>query len=269
MPFLELVEPWTQQPNHLVQPNRDIIPDRSHLWVPLGTQAGMWDIAGGWHAFSGVYPYPGFGQQGPCWHGDGSSSLWNETGLYTSPGFGADWGSNTASIVTSHTVFGLVEFESLSGSAEYSILRVDELDGNYMLALDVFPSTKTIRPLVKTSGTNGWTVNNDKVHNEIVINTPLIVAYRYTDGSPIESVVCPIGGKPVWTKTATNVSGGVRCTFANTGTQSLYAHIGGLGSAGSASNFPGKINYAGMVPYAMNDHLFAELCKNPWIVIEP
>ena len=138
-----------------------------------------------------------------------------------------------------------------------------------MLALDVFPSTKTVRPLIKTSATNGWSTSNDKVHNEIVINTPLIVAYRYTDGSPIESVVCPIGGKPVWTKTSTVVSGGVLCQLANTGANALYAHIGGLGSAGSSSSFPGKITYASMVPYPMSDHLFAELCKNPWIVIEP
>lgn len=265
MPFLAIDEPWTQQPNHLVLPNRDIIPDRSHLWVPLGTQAGYWDIAGGWHAFNVSNHTPGFGQHGPCGRGDGSTGLWGEKGAYTAVDFGRDWASDVSSVVSSHTVFSLVEFESLSSSAEFSILRVDAATGNYMLALDVFPSTKTVRPLCKTSGTSGWSINNDKVHNEIVINTPLIVAYRYTDGSPIESVVCPVGGKPVWTKTATSVSGGVRQQAA-TGN---YAHIGGFGNNGAAASFPGKIAYACMVPYPMNDFLFAELCKNPWIVIEP
>lgn len=269
MPFLELVDPWTSQPNHMVRANRDLFPDRSHLWVPLGLQAGMFDIAGGWHAFNLAHQSPAIGQQGPCGRGDASTGQWGELGAYTSPGFGADWCSNSATNVWGHTVFGLVELETLVPSAEFSILRVDEQDGNYMLALDVFPNTKTVRPLIKTSTTNGWSTSNDKIHNEIVINTPLIVAYRYTDGSPIESVVCPIGGKPVWTKTSTTVSGGVLCQLANTGTNALYAHIGGLGSAGAASSFPGKIYMAGMVPYPMSDEQFAAIVRNPWIVIEP
>lgn len=253
---------WTEQPQWPVHPNRELIPTLSHLWIPCGSPWGFIDIAGGWDAPNMADGTQGLGQSGVAHIGSGAALLWGERGLYTASGFGNDWGTSTSSVVYSHTVFGLVEFDSLASSSEFSILRCDEQTTNYMFGLAVFPSTKTVRPLVRTSGTSGWTVNNDKVHNEIVVSTPLIIAYRYTDGSPIESLVAPIGGTQVWTKTATNVSGGIR----QTNTNAMYAHIGGFGNSGNASSFPGKIYMAGMVPYAMSDAEMQSVIDNPWIV---
>lgn len=253
---------WTEQPQWPVHPNRELIPTLSHLWIPCGSPRGFIDIAGGWDALNIIMADPAVGRCGVCVQGTGASSQYGERGAYTAADFGKDWCSDVSSVVTNHTVFGLVEFDLLSGSAEYSVLRVDVSTGNYMLALDVFPNTKTVRPLVKTSGTNGWNVANDMVHNEIVVNTPLIIAYRYRSGSPIASLVCPIGGKGVWTSTASAVSGGV-VQLAASGN---IAHIGGFGNFDIASSFPGKIYMAGMVPYAMSDAEMQSVIDNPWIV---
>lgn len=263
--ILLLEDEWDRQPQRLVTPNTDIIPPLSHLWMPCGLGKGMLDIAGGFHALDQNYASNAVGKDLICSQGTGQTGLWGEIGTCTASGFGNDWATWNSAVVADHTVFALVEFDSLSSSSEFSVLRIDAANGNYMLALDVFPSTKTVRPLVATYPTSGWTVNNDKTHAEIVVNTPLIVAYRYTSGSPIESMVAPIGGAMTWTKTSTNVAGGIR----QNNTNSLYAHIGGFGNNGGATSFPGKIYTVGMVPYAIPNHVFRKIIDNPWIVCAP
>lgn len=256
--IITLEDEWDRQPDYHVQgPGRF---GAAGLWVP--EPGGCFEAVHGQHALNqgGGSTSIEYGKCGLAVRGTGSDAYVGDTGYYTTAGAGNS--ERALANKPSMAVVAIVEFLSLASSNEMSIIRCDASGDNFY-ALDVYPSTKTVRPLLVTDGATGWTVGNDVVHNEIVVNVPLVFIMRYFAGSPIEVSVGPIGGNVNFTKTATNVSGLTKSSSGSYNT--LKTHIGGLWY-GTAYSFPGRIYGVGVFPRYITNGEARVIQNNPWSI---
>ena len=186
------------------------------------------------------------------------------TGYFTAPG------AVNLTGLSGITLFAVVEFTDIATSGESGIIRCDDNTNpaNASYALDVFANTKTIRPLLSTTGISGWVVGNDVVRNEIALLTPLVIITRYQNipGRQFLDVsVVPIGKAAAWSHAGT-VTGTVTQTSGIS--SSFQTHLGGMAHTGGF-NFPGNIYLAGVLPYYLENPDADRLSKYPWEVFAP
>lgn len=160
-----------------------------------------------------------------------------------------------------------------SGSYECSLMRVDQ-DGSpgssYSLALDLFqtPTTWIVRPLLVTSGTTGWSVNNDVTIGSPRLNALHLIAAVYNPlvSSGIRVYVGEVGNLTTELKNgSSNATGSVSAAGA-IASQSM--HLVGMAATGVAS-LKGGLVYGGVSKTACGKNVFDALCVNPWQIFQP
>ena len=207
----------------------------NHLWAFRDSSVPR-DLLGQCHinqvTRASDYEFRGVGEmRGPF----GASGL----GTAAARGFS----SSNAIALTGHTsacILAVVTFQSSSSSAESAIIRatVDATSQGY--ALDYFSSTGTLRPLLATSGTNGWTAGNDRSISSLVApGATLVIAFHW-NGS-VGGIYASRLGQPLAL---------IGSTFSITGTTTAlagYPYIGGMSYAGGTTDpFPGIIHLVGV-----------------------
>ena len=219
-----------------------------HLWTVAGS-AGMRDAVGGAHLSS-------LGQASRSSGRLGLSVLCNGSATTESGAWGAD-GAVSLVGYSECTLFALVEFTSLADATERGALRIDNGTGGH-IALDVFPSTGKVRPLIATTSATGWATTND-VTPGFSTRSPTLILARWKSGTKIETSARAIGRPPGWLTGSGTPAGTITVNASTIST--MRAHVGGM--AGGAYPFPGHVYAAGILPYRITDGAACLLACDP------
>lgn len=228
----------------------------THLWTVAGA-AGMRDAVGRAHLGSLNQAVRGVGRYGPAIVGTGSTTT--ESGAW-----GAD-GSVSLVGASEVTLFAVVEFSALTQVNECGILRIDNATAGH-IALDVYPSTGKVRPLIATTSATGWAVTND-VTATFTARTPMLIVSRWRAGTQIEASALPIGQPPVWLTGSGTPAGTITVQSASSITL-MRPHVAGMSANGLGYPFPGRVYLAGILPYRITDAAACLLACDPWLLFK-
>lgn len=205
------------------------------------------------------YYTQGYGSAGGALVGADNVSVTGPIGLYGTAGDFKYHNLNEISF------FSIVEIAGFTNSTECSVFRATGVNNGQGIAFDIFPSSKTIRPLIHTGGTSGWTVANDTVDSNMAAGVAWGFAMTYTSGR-LTWYSGRIGSPPSQWSTAT-VTGGILDNISVNGP--LY--IGGMAfpGPGNVGSFPGKIHEISFWDREFLPIEIRELFVNPWQLFAP
>lgn len=168
-----------------------------------------------------------------------------------------DWGR--------YTIYAVLEFAMFSAgsSMEYSIGRAAGEAGKGM-ALDIFPNTKTIRPLIATSSISGWTASNDTSDARLTDGVPWVVGFTWANGAFLKVFSGPIGGEAKIIVCPITPTG----SFVPTVSPDMY--IGGMQYAETSVGKGGIDLYSlRVLRSTLSDTAIVALVTNPFQVFAP
>lgn len=147
------------------------------------------------HNASGVYgalsPVAAIGKLGRCVEAPERVNMLSE-GLYVAGQ--PEWGVGGYE----KTLYAVVEFTCLFGASPYEhlIARAAGISSQG-ISLGYFPNTKTIRPLISTTGTSGWTASNDLADSRLADHVPWLIGFTWSSAKFLKVFSAPIGAEPV------------------------------------------------------------------------
>lgn len=239
-----------QQPQRPARVSSAIRPPL-HLWSMVDGRP--YDHAGGAHALTQrANVSVAVGKHGIATRGAGATGA--------DSGFVSAISAAKLAGLTELTMFAVTEFDVFSNT-ECVLLRSDpDSAATGQIALAVFPSASnsTIRPLINTSGTSGWTTSVDHVIGALGAGPYLVIA-RYRSGQVLQSACIPIGSNGITWGGSFSPSGSV------VSNDNMRIHIGGSANTGAGAA-PGNLYLSGVFPYYISDAEVAALAQNPWQV---
>jgi hypothetical protein len=247
-PVIEHEMPWREQPQGVVVPSANFTKDFTSAWI-FGDGLLARDFVGNRVHLTGVdspsrYSFTatagGLGVTG-----DSSSSSSAAKGVKSTESYLSDTG------IGYFSGFGVVTFNAFSSSSETSIFRSTTAPLGQGVALDFFPSTKTIRPLIAGVA---WSVDNDTIDSSITAGVPWVIGMYYNGG-----------GVQVYSHRLGDIARKVRAgTGSGMVSSSGVMYIGGMSYNGSSAAFPGTIHLVAVSSKALTESAFQSYLTNPY-----